>query len=234
MKIFKTVLYLILFTQANAVIADSTKNDDHWWNGFSITPGIGFRHLGFDVTRKSDGYTGNISNAGFAQTVATISMTSPSVSLNRSGTISFELQYYTALLELDHQFYAYGGTDPEGGNSGERVDVGTSIDGYYSYLIPAIKARLGYFAASFGVGYWISRFNGDIILTPNDQPASFMPTTSIDMSDRKELAYLFTMSWTTENNWIFLMSVGGTNFDDDLYEYKTEEVALIVGKHFVF
>lgn len=230
------VLVLSFLLSTNSQADDATQ-DSHWYSGFSITPGFGFRHLGFDVTRKSDGYTGNISNAGFAQSVFTLNMTTPSIKLNRGGEWQVEIQSYTALVELDHQFYNDGGTLPTGGDSGNRVDVGTSIDGYYSYLLPTIKFELGReqkFGASLGVGYWTSSFNGDIILSPNDQPNSSMPKTLINLDRRKELAYIFTLSWTTKNNWVFRMTVGGTNFSDDVYDYKTEEVAMILGKQFVF
>lgn len=211
-------------------------DDGHWWNGFSITPGVGFRHLGFDVTRQSDGYSGNISNAGFAQTVFALNMTTPAIALTRGGGVKLEIQSYTALLNLDHQFYKDGGTLSTGADSGQRVDVGTSVDGYYSYLMPAIKLEIGSeskLAFSLGVGYWISSFSGDIILTANDTPASYLPKTKIDIGNRKDLAYLFTMSWTSSNRWTLMMSVGGTSFSDDAYDYKSEEVAIIFGKRFV-
>jgi hypothetical protein len=234
MVFIKILAIVVLLALSNLSLAEDYQLDDHWWSGFSITPGAGFRHLGFDVVRKSDGFTGNISNNGFAQAVTTLSMTSPSFKLNQSGTIVLEIQSYTALLELDHQFYADGGVGPAGGNSGERVNVGTTIDGYYSYVVPAIKFNSDVFTMSLGVGYWVSGFTGDIILSQNDRPSASMPKTSIDMSDRKELAYLFTMSWISENKWIALMSIGGTKFNDSTYDYSVEEVAFIFGKQFVF
>lgn len=240
--LLRITLTALLFVAFQTGYAMEFKADDetHWWDGFSITPGGGFRHLGISIDRKSDGYHGNISNAGFAQAVATLNMTFNEFKLNEGGTLYLELHSYTAFLKLDHQFYDYGTTNTAtGANSGERVDVDTRIDGYYTYLMPSLKFKAqlpgsGEFAVSLGVGLWTSEFSGDIILTDDGRPINGMPKSDININTYKELAYIFNMSYATTTGWIYLMSVGGTTFDDDEYDYKIEEVAMIIGKRFQF
>ena len=93
-KINKKLIFVLLpslVLPATALAEMTTVNNPHWWNGFSITPAAGFRHLGIKIIRKSDDYSGNISNAGFAQAVATLNMTSPGYTLNNSGSLKLEL-----------------------------------------------------------------------------------------------------------------------------------------------
>ena len=227
---------LIAFCSGANVAAESN-NDSHWWDSFSITPGIGFRHLGVDITRKSDSFHGNISNAGFAQIVFTLNMVFNEFQLDDDGRVYLELNSYTSLIDLDHQFYDYG----TGGstNYGERVDVGTELSGYYTYLMPSIKYALklsggGEMSASFGLGFWNSSFDGDIILTSDGRPVSGMPTTNVSLSTTDQLAYLVNLKWETRGGWVYLMSVGGTAFSDDDYDYELEEVSMIVGKVIYF
>jgi len=209
----------------------------HWWSGFTITPGVGLRHLGLDVTRQSDGLSGNISQSLQAKLFFSISIISPSYDFDEHWGLT--LRSYSSLVSLDSQFYNYGTTDPNtGADQGERINVGTEVSGSYSYIVPTLhyKARTakGIYAAALGVGYWTSSLSGDIILTNNDQPASGMPTTPVSLSTHNKLAYLFFMSFTTNEQWIYEMTLGGPSFSADGYDYKLEEVSITVGKQFTF
>ena len=53
----RKALLVCLMVCMSSVNADEVLST---WNGFSITPGAGLRHLGLDVIRKSDNFTGNI------------------------------------------------------------------------------------------------------------------------------------------------------------------------------
>jgi hypothetical protein len=234
----RVVLLLVLsgvgFT--HSAVAGSNE-EPHWWDNFSITPGLGFRHLGVDVVRKVDGYHGNISNAGFAQIVFTLNMVFNEFQLDDAGRVYLELNSYTSLINLDHQFYEFGSAGDT--NYGERVDVGTELSGYYTYLMPSLKYALklaggGEMSASIGIGFWNSSFDGDIILTPDGRPVAGMPASNISIGTFDQLAYIVNLKWETRSGWVYTMSVGGISFSDDDYRYEIEEVSMIVGKVIYF
>jgi len=223
-------LFLLLLYSTSVMAAE---DESHWWDNFSITPGAGFRHLGVDVIRKSDRFHGNISNAGFAQLVFSLNIVFNEFQIDDDGKVFIELNTYTSFIDLDHQFYETGSNGNS--NFGERVDVGTSLSGYYTYLMPSLKYGLklpkgGEMSASLGIGFWSSEFSGDMILTPDGRPVNGMPITDLSISTIDELAYMVNLKWQTADGWLYMMSVGGTSFSDDQYEYDIEEVSMIVGK----
>lgn len=210
----------------------AAEDESHWWNGFTISPGIGARHLGLDVTRKSDGANGNISQAGAAQLFAAFSVTTPEYPLGDSHW-GLALRMYSSFVTLDHQWYDYHSTDTTTGTSqGERVNVGTKVSGYYTYIIPSLDYRLGGLLFALGVGPWSANLDGDIILTQDKRPAKGMPTSNVSFSTQNAIAYMVTLSYTSSNAWLIEMTVGGTQFSDSTYRYQMEEVAITVGKTF--
>jgi len=231
----KAIRKLLVFSFALCPVISQAEpsSDGSWWDNFSLTPGLGFRHLGVDVTRKSDGYHGNISNAGFAQLVFSLNIVFNEFQLDDEGKVFLELNSYTSFLNLDHQFYTFSSVGDT--NYGERVDVGTSLNGYYTYFLPSIKYVLklpggGEMSASLGVGIWSSEFSGDMILTPDGRPVNGMPTTDLSISTIDEPAYMVNLRWRTADGWVYMMSVGGTSFSDEQFRYEIEEVSIIIGK----
>jgi len=229
-----TRMLLVIVGSLSPVLLQAEQGQGaNWWDNFSLTPGLGFRHLGVDVTRKNDGYHGNISNAGFAQLVFSLNIVFNEFQLDDEGKVFLELNSYTSLLNLDHQFYTFSSVGDT--NYGERVDVGTSLNGYYTYFLPSIKYALklpggGEMSASLGIGIWSSEFSGDMILTPDGRPVNGMPTTDLSISTFYEPAYMVNLKWRTAGGWVYMMSVGGTSFDDNQYRYEIEEVSMIIGK----
>ena len=129
-----------------------------------------------------------------------------------------------------------GANSSSGSSSGSSKNVGTSLSGYYSYLVPALhyssKSPTGGEAkVAFGFGKWIGRFSGDIILTADDRPAAGMTKTPIDVRVSKN-AYLFLMQYKFDNHWQAYMSVGGPKWQDGANRYQMEEVSLVVGYTF--
>lgn len=235
------VVVMSLFFSANLFAAeeldDLADKQSHWWSGISFTPGVGLRHLGLDVKRKSDGYQGNISQSLEAKPFFSFSITSPSWNFDEHWGVT--LRSFSSVVTLDSQFYSYDTVDPNTGTTqGDRIDVGTSVSGYYSYIVPAINyhtgsSGFGVFNVALGLGYWTSNLSGTIALTPDKHPTEATPKTQVDLSTNDELAYLFLMSYTTPGQWIYEMTVGGPSFSADGYDYKLEEVTLTVGKQFV-
>lgn len=96
-------------------------------------------------------------------------------------------------IDLDHQFYETGLNGDS--NFGERVNAGTGLNGYYTYLMPLLKYALklprgGEMSASLGIGFWSRKFSGDMILMPDGRPVSGMPATDLSINTVDELAYM--------------------------------------------
>lgn len=197
-----------------------------WYDGFAITPGIGLRHFALHV--EQGGNEGSLSNSIENSFFAALDVQSPSLQFSEHWGASVYL--YSANLDLSEQFTD---NDNDGDdNSGETIDVGTSASGRYSYVVPALHYDMpagdGTFRVALGFGKWFSTIEGDIILTPDNQPQAGMPKTAFDVKVNKN-AYLFHMQWRTQGSWHFAMSVGGPKWSGDGNDYKVEEVALVVG-----
>lgn len=219
-----TLLLMLMSLSVNAEDAVSL------WNGFSFTPGGGLRHMGLDVTRRSDGYTGNIAQDVPAKVFFSLHFESPKFRFGNSNW-GMSLVNYNSFVTLDHQWY-----DDGSGDSGERIDVGSEISGRYSYFVPQLfyetgRPGQGSFKFALGYGWWNADMDGTIKLTPNDQPTVLTPASAIDLKTT-QTGYLMTLSYRTRSDWLWEMSLGGLSFEDDVYDYKVEEVTLTVGKTF--
>ena len=226
-------IVIVLCLVAGSAVA---QEEPSIWNGFSFTPGVGLRHLGLDITRKSDGYTGNIAQGLPAKVYFTLNFESPKYRFADSNW-GVSIVNVNTFVTLDHQWYNYDSAATDT-SSGERVDVGTEISGRYSYLLPQIfyeTGRPGESSYKFALGYgvWNANLSGTIKLTPNDQPTSATPISDIDLKTSK-LGYLLTMSYRTKSNWLWEMSYGSISFSDPTYKYQIEEVTLTLGKSFMF
>jgi hypothetical protein len=211
--------------------------EDHWWSGVTFTPGIGLRHLGLDVTRKSDGFQANIAQDVAAKFFFSFSISSPEYQFGHPN-IGISLRSYSSFVTLDHQFVdSQIVNSTTGANSGDRIDVGTEVTGYYSYVVPAVHWKGiapsgGIYKAALGLGLWTAKLSGDVALTPNNQPDRSTPKSKITLQTKNQIAYLFFMSYETKTGWLYEMTVGGPKFEDSEYDYQVEEVSLIVGKTF--
>ena len=77
----------------------------------------------------------------------------------------------------------------------------------------------------------MANFSGDIILTPDDTPVPGMTKTSFDVRVRK-LAYLLLLQHKFESGWQAYMSLGGPTWEQEGFEYKLEEVSIVIGYTF--
>jgi hypothetical protein len=218
--------------------APAFAEEDNWWwiRGFQFTPGVGLRHLGLDVVRRSDNFKGNISTDIAGSAFAALSIESPSYRFGNSN-FGISVYAYAANVNLNSQWVADGTQNTSTGTeNGSRQNVGTGVSGYYSYLVPALhySAKMpsgGEAIFALGYGKWIGRFSGNVILTADDRPAAGMPKTAIDVNVTKN-AYLFLMQYKFANHWQAYMSVGGPKWQDGANRYELEEVSLVVGYTF--
>ena len=229
----------LLSLVASASPAVAAEESDFWWwiRGFEITPGVGLRYLGVDVHSKSNDTVGNLANSIGKSAFASINIESPSFQFGKSN-FGASVYLYAANVNLNQQFIADPGQDPNSDSmAGTRDNVGTSLSGYYSYLVPAVHYRLqgrdgSSMKFALGYGRWVGRFSGDIILTPDNRPANGMAKTPIDTRVAKN-AYLFTMQYKFANHWQASMSVGGPKWQDDQFRYQLEELSFTVGYTFI-
>jgi hypothetical protein len=225
--------FTVIAITAGATAARAAQ-EDSW---FSVTPIVGLRHIGLDVTRNVDGTTGNIGNEIGDSFFFALSLETLEFSFNDSPW-GFTLYGYAANVDLSEQWVADGGTNANGTDGGNRQDVGTRISGYYSYLVPTLhfstqdKKGNG-FKAALGYGPWHGNFSGDIILTPDNRPAAGMTKTHVDLNERK-WAYLFLMQFSFESKWTWFMSVGGPSWESAGFKYELEEVTMGLGYRFSF
>lgn len=212
--------------------------DDFWWwiRGFEITPGAGLRHFAVEVTRGSDGATGNSSNSIGNSLFGSLMVESPSWQFGGSNW-GASVYFYASNVGLDEQFVNDPGQGAgDAGASGSRKNVGTSMSGYYSYLVPALHYRVqrddgSQFKVALGYGRWHGEFSGDIILTPDNRPQTGQPKTQIDTSVSKN-AYLASMQYKFAKHWQAFMSVGGPRWSDSTFKYQMEEVSIVIGYTF--
>ncbi len=214
----------------------AVEGEDAIWNGFTFSPGVGLRHLGLDVTRKSDGFTGNIAQDVPAKAFITLNFESPKLYFGSSNW-GLSIVNQNRFVTLDSQWYNYeSGTT--GVASGERIDVGSEVSGRYSYILPQIFYETGRpnqpsFKFALGYGLWNANMNGTIKLTADNQPTNQTASSNINLRTT-QYGYLLTMSYRTKTNWLWQMSLGSVDFDDADYKYVIEEVTLTVGKTFMF
>lgn len=212
---------------AQEPVADGPRSP-RWYDGFSVTPGLGLRHFALHVERGADRHKGSLSNSIGKSFFYALDLQSPSLQFNDHWGVSLYL--YSASVDLSEQFTD---NDNDGdSNSGNSIDVGTRAKGRYSYAAPAVHfevpAGKGAFRAALGFGKWFADVSGDVILTPDNQPHRGLPSTPFDVSVNKN-AYLFHMQWRTASQWQFSMSVGGPKWSDAGFDYQVEEVSLVVG-----
>jgi len=245
----KPALRALIFAVLAACAAPSVAADeappkepdsDFWWwiRGFEITPGVGLRTLSLDVHSKANDTRGNLSNNfGPGWLFGSVNIESPSFQFGKSD-FGFSVYAYAANVRLNEQFVDDPGQDPNSdSSSGSRHDVGTSVSGYYSYLVPALHWRKvlasgGQFKIAAGYGRWSGRFSGDIILTPDNQPAAGLPKTTVDTRFGKN-AYLVNLQYKFANHWQLMMSVGGPKWQDGNFRYQLEETSITLGYTFV-
>lgn len=213
----------------------ASADEDAIWNGFTFTPGVGLRHLGLDVTRKSDSFTGNIAQDVPAKVFFTLNFESPKFHFGDSNW-GMSIVNQNSFVTLDSQWYNYD-SGSTGVGSGERIDVGSEVSGRYSYIVPQIFYETGRpnepsFKFALGYGLWNANLSGTVKLTADNQPGVLTTSSNINLKTT-QYGYLMTMSYRTKTNWLWEMSLGSLSFDDTDYKYKIEEVTLTVGKTFM-
>ncbi len=229
-----TTSVLLLFSIAAPVFADEdTAPPIGSLLGWSITPGIGVRVLSLDVERKSDGYTGTLTNDGSFTDPIFLSLDIESPSWMLTPKVGVSVRSHSQTFRLSRQ-QVPSSTSTSGQ---DYANFGTSVQGYYSYLGPTVFYRMphatGDSRLGLGYGYWKAWFHGDIILAPNGAATAGTPRTSIDGSiDGNTGPLLF---WQVRGKkMLFEIAISNVAFSQPDVRYTLRELIMRIGYQFHF
>jgi hypothetical protein len=201
--------------------------------GWSITPGIGVRVVSLDVKRHSDGYTGTLTNDGSFSDPIYLSLDIESPSWMLSPKVGLSVRSHSQSFKLSRQQVPSSTST----NGQDYADLGTSVQGFYSYLGPTLFYRMvdptGDSRLGIGYGYWKAWFEGDIILAENGAATPGTPSTSIDGSiDGTTGPMLF---WQIRGKQLlFEIAVSNVTFSHPNYRFTLSELIMSVGYQFRF
>ncbi len=196
--------------------------------GWTITPGIGVRVVTLDVTRKSDGYTGTLTNDGSFGDPIYLSLNIETPSWMISDRIGFSIRSRSETFEITRQEVPSATTQ----SGTDYVSLGTSVSGYYSYIGPTLFHRTvdrsGDTRWGVGYGYWKTWFDGDIILAPNGAAAPGMPRVRINGSVDGDTGPIFFLQGRA-NKYVFEIAISRVTFSSSDYETTLSELGMSVG-----
>jgi len=225
---------LLLFPVALPVCADEgAAPPDDGLLGWSITPGIGVRVVSLEVKRHSDGYTGTLTNDGSFSDPIYLSLDIETPSWMLSPTVGVSVRSHSQTFRLTRQ-QVPSSTSTSGQ---DYADLGTSVQGYYSYLGPTVFYRMvdstGDSRLGLGYGYWKAWFHGDIILAANGAASAGTASTSIDGStDGAAGPMLF---WQVRGKkMLFEIAISSVVFSKPDYRFSLNELVMSVGYQFRF
>lgn len=230
------VLVLLLASPGYAQEADVSLRDDLL--GWSVTPGIGVRILDLTVTSKQNGAEGIITNDGsFSEPIyAALNIETPTYLLTEKFGIT--VRSHTTHFTLKRQRFTKPPTNSTNSQDTRDIrDVGTRVNGYYSYIMPTIFYRSvdksGDSRFGIGYGYWKASFSGEVVLSTDSSISTNAPRTPISGSlDNKGGAMLF---W--QGRWpkgLFEITLNNVRFSSANYKYKMQEINMLLGLHFEF
>jgi len=220
---------LLLFPVALPVCADEgAAPPEDGLLGWSITPGIGVRVVSLEVKRHSDGYTGTLTNDGSFSDPIYLSLDIESPSWMLSPKVGLSVRSHSQTFRLTRQ-QVPSSTSTSGQ---DYADLGTSVQGYYSYLGPTVFYRMvdptGDSRLGLGYGYWKAWFHGDIILAQDGAVTAGMPSTSIDGSTDGNTGLL--LFWQVRGKkMLFEIAISSVAFSKPDYRFSLSELVMNVG-----
>lgn len=228
--VFKIMLGMVLSGGAWAQTDGTATSAGFGILGWTITPGIGVRLLDIDVTSKSTGAEGRVTNDGsFSNPIyLSLDIESPTLTLGKFGAT---VRAHTTSLKLDNQRFTEGGQT----ESDNIHDVDTEVKARYHYLMPTlfyrwasegIDSRLG-----MGYGKWDASFSGDVLLSKDYSDAGAIAPTPVNGSvDGKKGILLF---WQTRfRSGLFEISINEVDFSNSDFEFGMSELNMMYGYYF--
>ena len=197
---------------------------DYWVDGASLTLGVGTRETGVKVTRLSDGANGKLVHRNEEAYFLSYS-TKPSYF--RHSDFGYNWMFNLSNFKLNKQ---QTGSDT-------FTDLGTRMSGRFAYVVPTLfynwgdKYKGSYVRTGIGLGFGVTTFDGDIILTD-----SGIPNDRITLS-HKRTDIQFAASFFIEarkNNWGLIISAAGPTLQENGYEIEVSDVSANLGYSYFF
>jgi len=205
---------------------------DYW---LTIYPGLSIKSPNIGIKRKSDGQ--------YARLTGTPGVLALDLNIKLKDFDFFDTNWgftvfaYSSYFKVDEQFAGVDGAEVQ------PVDLGTSIAGYYTYVVPAIYYRWNRETVSaykpegkigFGIGRGSANFEGNAVFGPSSVVSSGDPKTAIKThaSDVFAFTAFYNLEWNNRIN--FRVAVTSLRFEDAQYDYEVTEFSIILNRRFSF
>jgi len=199
------------------------------FSNFTVSPGIGISSPVIRFTRKRDGWKGDIA-ADPGEGVLGLKMKLLEFEFPQSQW-SVALHSDTGVFSANHQFVTF-----QTGTDTALHDMGTRINGYFSYVVPTVYYRLknnqnlANTKLGLGAGYGLVNFSGDIVLAPNQDISQGSERTDVSARVKNVFTWGANALVQTQSDIEFKISVTTTRFSDSNYKYSFEEFRVTVAK----
>jgi hypothetical protein len=230
----KTLILVFILTPILCSEAFSEENQidegtfSRIFRGLSISPGISIKSPVIRIKRRSDGQQADMTDSPGVLSFD-IDISSRDFDFPNSN-FGVSLFLHSSYFKASEQFAGINGEEVK------KQDLGTSLSGYYSYLIPALyyKHHIDEVEGKFGVGlgYGSARFSGSALFGPERMVSRAQPKSTLSTSANDVLAYMVFYDLEWPNSLRLRVSVGGPQFSDSEYKYSLEEFTLTLSYTF--
>jgi len=198
----------------------------------TISPGLSLRSPTVNMTRRSDGQEASMTDPGSVGLVLNIKIQNFDFPGTRFGATLF---LYSGYFKADRQF---AGVD---GGEVQTEDLGSSIAGYYTYLVPSLYYRVPSSASDqnsmtvgLGAGKGRISFKGDAVFGPDRQVGSSQAHTNLDVQSKDAFAWVAFFNLDLSDNWRLRVSVTTVKFNVDDYKGDMQEFMITLSRPFRF
>ncbi len=226
------LVFILTFILCSEAFSEENQIDEgifsRIFHGLSISPSICLKSPEIQIKRKSDGQRAVIGDplpgmVSFGIGISTRDFDFPNTKFGASAFI------YSTYFKANRQWAAVNGDEVD------IVDLGTSISGYYSYLIPALyykpQAGEAKWKLGLGLGYGMARLSGNARFGPDLKVSRTQPKTTLSASANDVLAYMTFLDYRLQK-WHVRLSIGGFLFSDSGYKYSFLEGTLALSYTF--
>jgi len=194
----------------------------------TISPGLSIRSPTVNITRRSDGQEASMTDPGSIGLVLNIKIQNFDFPGSRFGATLF---LYSGYFTADKQF---AGLD---GGEVQTQNLGSSISGYYTYLVPSLYYRIPSstpdekpMTLGLGAGKGRISFKGDAVFGPDRQVGSSQAHTNVDVQAKDSFAWVAFFNVDLSENWRLRVSVTTVKFNVDDYKGDMEEFMITLSR----
>lgn len=209
-------------------VVDSSK--DKGW--LTVYPGFSIKSPTINMKRNSDRHEASVTGSpGILSLDLYLKFSDIDFSDTRWGYTTFS---HSSFFTAGDQFAGVDGDDVL------IVDLGSSVAGFYSYVVPSIYYRpeTTQFEPDlkwgFGVGYGLANFDGSAVFGPDRIVNSNDTPVNVSASASDVIAYVlfYNLEWPNQSN--LRVSVTTLVFDTSDYDVELTEFSIIYSQAFSF